>query len=371
MQQLDELRKELNLIDQQIILLLNHRMKIAETIGRVKQGHHLPVTDPIREEEIYRGLEAQAQHLILKDHIREIYRTVMTCSKQLRTFMEYPHFPFSSVGILGLGLLGGSMAKALHAKDLSIPLATVKRADHDTWLAYHEKVIGTVYATLQELVDHVDLIILATPLSDIVPLAQEIQALAMTRKKPLIVMDIGSVKTPIAHEFEKLTNEHVEFMATHPIAGTEYKGFEHSHASLFIGAPWVITPHSANQAATLDLIKQVIQFFGAHRLVFDPVVHDERAALISHVPCLLSLAIYNFASQIDPQSLEMAGPGFASMTRLAKSNAALWQEICHLNKPFIKQGLDTLIANIYKLSKTFYEKSPEDTDPSLSNGGDK
>lgn len=233
--------------------------------------------------------------------------------------------------ILGLGLMGGSIAKAL--KEKGFYLSTLKREEENHAL------IDKEYTSLQEMLKETDIVILATPLSAIFPLAEEIASLSEDLKHPLIVIDIGSVKTQIAELFESLNSENIEFVATHPMAGLEKSGYEHSTASLFSEAPWVITPHDKNREGTLAEVEGFIRIFGAHPIRLTPAEHDEQAALISHLPYLISVRLLNFVKKKDPASLKIAGPGFKSMTRLASDNPELRAEIAHYNKERIQRLL--------------------------------
>ncbi|MBU6382992.1 MAG: prephenate dehydrogenase/arogenate dehydrogenase family protein [Verrucomicrobia bacterium] len=225
---------------------------------------------------------------------------------------------FRKIGIIGLGLIGGSIAKKLHAKGYA--LYTPKSKHKDVQKA---KSLVTILPTLQDVANEVDLIIIASPLSTIIPIAKKIKA-----KHPLLVIDVGSVKTQIVKEFEKLTSKHVEFLSTHPMAGSEKQGFDASSADLFKEAPWIIVPHKKNKAKIAPLIREL----GAKPIEMSAHEHDEKTALISHLPMILSIALWDFVQKKDPTSLQIAGPSFRSMTRLAHGNTELFQDIKKHNK---------------------------------------
>lgn len=245
---------------------------------------------------------------------------------------------FQKVGILGLGLIGGSIAKALKAKGYYV--ATVKSKSPD--VAKARKVIDRVFHNLDDLVGEVDLLILATPLSTIIPIAREIKA-----DHPLLVIDVGSVKGAIVKEFKKLTKGSVEFLSTHPMAGNEKCGFGASDSELFKGAPWIIVPHAKNKAK----LEKWIRIFGAKPMVMSAEEHDLKAAMISHLPALISKTLWDFVQKTDPSSLKIAGPGFQSMTRLALGNQQLMNEIEEANKENLemlwKQWIDFASKSCY------------------------
>lgn len=204
-------------------------------------------------------------------------------------------------------------------------VSTVKSKSPD--IAKAKKIIDRVFPTLDALVREVDLLIIATPLSTIIPIARKIKA-----DHPLLVIDVGSVKGPTVKEFEKLTKGRVEFLSTHPMAGTEKRGFDAADPDLFKKAAWIIVPHRKNKAK----LAAWIRLFGAKPVVMSADVHDQKMALISHLPALISKALWDFVQKEDPESAQIAGPGFRSMTRLARGNQQLMNEICQFNKKNLK-----------------------------------
>ncbi len=225
---------------------------------------------------------------------------------------------FHKIGIIGLGLMGGSIFKALQGKRDVL-------ADED----------------LLERLDEIDLLILAVPISAILVLGEKIAQQKLRR--PLVVCDIGSVKGEISERFEEWSQDLLEFIATHPMAGKVESGFEASDPELFQEATWVITPHAKNSETALQKIEELIALLGSQPLRMPAGVHDRRAAIVSHMPYLVSKALLRFASKEDSLSLEMAGPGFRSMTRLAKDNPELRAEIAKYNKTNIADTLKKFI----------------------------
>ena len=236
------------------------------------------------------------------------------------------------IAILGLGLMGGSLAKAVRAYLPKSTLATLKRNDVDQAQAIEAKMIDKEFETLDEMIAWADLLILAAPLSAIVPLARTIWEKREHIQGKLVVMDIGSVKLTISRAFEELSCDKIEFVATHPMAGSEKAGFEHSLKTLFQDAPWIVVPHHQNEQQTLDRISVLIEKLGANPLKMDAETHDRKIALISHFPALLSRMLLEFVLQEDPESLRLAGPGFHSMTRLAREPLERFQEMAGQNR---------------------------------------
>ncbi|MBX7065931.1 MAG: prephenate dehydrogenase [Parachlamydiales bacterium] len=230
---------------------------------------------------------------------------------------------FQKIGIIGLGLIGGSIAKKLQQKGYSIYTVKSKSAD----IQKAKPILAGIFPTLNALVKEVDLLIIATPLSTIISIAKKIKT-----DHPLLVIDVGSVKGDIVKEFEKLSGGNLEFLSTHPMAGTEKKGFDAATPDLFEKAPWIIIPHKKNKAKIEPLLRKL----GAKPITMNAKEHDEKVGLISHLPMLLSIALWDFVQKKDPKSMEIAGPSFRTMTRLAHGNEELYKDILKFNKARIK-----------------------------------
>lgn len=261
--------------------------------------------------------------------------------------MHLPH----KIGIIGLGLIGGSIAKTLKKNvGQKIQIASVKRECADLEMAIHEKVVDKVFSTWEELIAWSDLIILASPLSTLSHYTKEI-AERCPKEKKLLVIDVSSVKKAVISSFETHTTQNLEFLSTHPMAGREQWGFAHSDSSLFQDCCWILSPHAKNTKAGFDLVSQLIVTLGGRPMVLSPQKHDEQVALISHLPALLSRLLLEFVEKTNPEALQLAGPGFRSMTRLARDNPQLHREIAAFNCEELAKQLAHLIEYISREKK--------------------
>ena len=273
MEQLTKLRERIDWLDSQIATLLNERMRATDQVGRIKRMHQSVVTDPTREKVVLKNVAEIVQHPVLKANIGNIYEEIMQESKIAQQFYQSLDFPFRRIGIIGLGLMGGSICKGIKMKDPTIEIRTMKLAAEDNILANEGGWIDHEHATLQELIGEVELIILATPLSSVIPLAEQIKQ-TCSGSKELIVIDIASVKQEITSAFERLSCQQVEYLATHPMAGKEKRGFSNSQPTLFVNRPWVIVPHRHNHAETVEKMTEVVRFLGAEPVRLEADVHD-------------------------------------------------------------------------------------------------
>lgn len=339
MDDLKKLRDRIDWLDSQIASLLNERMKAADQVGRVKRQSQQEVTDSSREETVLHHVETLVQHPVLKANIANIYREIMQESRTAQRFFQDLSQPFRRIGIIGLGLMGGSICKCLKTKDASVEIGTLHRLTEDIALAQEGGWVDTVYLTMAELVKNSDIMIIASPISTVTQIASEISQCAVPYRK-LVVMDIASVKEEIVETFEMLSNENIEFICTHPMSGKETRGFANSQATLFVNRPWIIVPNQKNSASGIDSIRELLHYLGSNVSCLEAKIHDQQAALVSHIPWMLSKSYLDFVSSIAPESLKISGPGFEGFTRLALSNGEMCAEIAEYNKDVICSYMD-------------------------------
>ena len=238
-----------------------------------------------------------------------------------------------SVAIIGLGLVGGSLARALTRKGYSVtgidwPLV-VKRA-----LAKRAITCG---ATRAEAAAASDLVVLAAPPATNLRL---LRRLARVAPPELVLTDVSSVKGEIVREARQLGLR--GFVGGHPMAGTEKRGFGASTAGLFEGATWWLVPSRSGRANRS--VRALVRDAGARPVTTDAARHDRVMAFLSHAPQLVAWALFE-AARRDPvagRHVRHAGPGFRDMTRLARSPRALWQDILGANRVEVRRALAAL-----------------------------
>lgn len=346
-QQLELLRNKLNTIDNEIINLLENRLRVAEDIAEIKNKLNLPTTDPVREKEIIERLKKLSQNIILKETISHLYENIFALSKTVRNLKKHNQLEFSKIGIIGWGLIGGSIAKALKNKNPKLQIYTLKRKSINNTKAQNDNLIDLEFETLEKLVQESDLIILASSIDSIIPLAAEIKKNTHTRKDKLLVIDVASVKEKIADNFEKLTDENVEFIATHPMSGSEKNGYDAARSTLFINQPWIITSHRKNHIEDIDKITDLIKYLGGNVRIIDPKVHDELVARISHLVFMISTYLFAY-SQSNSKTMELAGTGFETTTRLASGSPLMHSQILSENYDNIEKELQNFIEFMQK-----------------------
>lgn len=238
----------------------------------------------------------------------------------------FPH----TVGIIGLGLIGGSLALRFRAAG-----ARVLGTDIDP--------AAIAVAQRRDAIDEAgdqpgiaakaDLVIVATPPDQIVRVGI---AAARRMREGALLIDTGSVKAPIVSAMTAVLPAGVVFVGGHPMAGTEGSGMPAADGGLLEGRPFILTPTARTSPEGVAALEEIIRRIGMRPIVLDPVQHDELVAQVSHLPYLLSLALVRAAAD-DARSI--AGPAFDDMTRIARSPAAMWAAICRDNRDAIVRAL--------------------------------
>lgn len=237
------------------------------------------------------------------------------------------------VVVAGLGLIGGSVARGLTRAGhevVGVDAAAVARR------ARRGGAVASTASRLESVAGGCDVVVLAAPPEANLRL---LRRLAGAELPGLVVTDVGSVKAPICREAVRLGLG--GFVGGHPMAGSERSGFGSSSAGLFRGRHWILTPGSRRASR---LVRTLARSLGARPVVLDPLEHDRLMAFVSHVPQLLAWALAS-AARRDPvagRRLMLAGPGYADMTRLARSPRGIWREILRGNRREVARALSAL-----------------------------
>ena len=250
-----------------------------------------------------------------------------------------PDFPFHRVAIVGLGLIGGSVAKALRATDFS---GTVWGVVADKEEARRiRKAAGKWQITLSHVLapalQDADLVILATPPQMLMAQLPEVARLV---SPTAVVSDVASVKAPVAQLGAQLLGD--RFVAAHPLVGGEKTGFSAARKRLYQGARVVLTPSPDQAGGSLEVMRTFWQMLGATIVQMTPEAHDYALAATSHVPHLLAFAyMAGLEGQADALQ-QLAGGGLRDFSRIAASDPRLWADILWENRAAVRQHLSTV-----------------------------
>jgi prephenate dehydrogenase len=248
--------------------------------------------------------------------------------------------PFSSIAIVGLGLIGGSIALGVRER---WPESRVYGVDSESVLA-HALGSGAIergFASVAALPDTA-LIVLAAPVRQNIDLLSQIN-------RPSIVTDVGGTKRDIVSAARSLPPA-VTFVGGHPLGGGERGGFAFARPDLFAGRPWIFTPALDGESDALTRLSRLVSGLDAKPSILSADEHDRVMALVSHLPQLAASALMDVVgSGAHAEGLRMAGRGLVDTTRLASSPPDVWRDICLTNADAIDDALDCLIQRLTQL----------------------
>jgi len=251
--------------------------------------------------------------------------------------MELKTKSSKNIGIVGLGLIGGSLGLDLQKLGHTVYGITHRE---ETAQKARERKLAKIVSTDPSILKNCSLIYIALPLEQLLkPSSVLINAIP----RNAVVTDVGSVKLPILNTWNKL---HPRFVASHPMTGTEESGVNAGQLNLFQNKPWVVTPNQETDKKALEIVHQISLSLGSIWISSEAQIHDEAVALISHLPVLISAALLNtLCTNINPSIYSLAksisSNGFADTSRVGGGNPALGVSMAKFNKANLKRQLST------------------------------
>lgn len=236
-----------------------------------------------------------------------------------------------NIAIVGVGLLGGSVAKAVKQR---MPQTTVVGIGRNTADLADAQRLGLLDegGTEMRFVENADIVVVCTPVDRI---AIDVQAAANHAKANAIITDVGSVKGTIVAELADLATAG-RFVGSHPMAGSEKSGYQNANADLFVDANCIVCPTDETPRNAIDAVTEFWQQLGATVTAMPADAHDKIVAAISHLPHAVAAAL---ARTPDTTALPFAATGFADTTRIAKGDADLWTAIFRTNKEALLEAV--------------------------------
>jgi len=256
-----------------------------------------------------------------------------------------------TLAVIGVGLIGGSVAAALRHHGAVTRVLGVGRNPATLEQARALNLIDAA-VSLQEAAREADIIVLAVPVGAVADVLQDLRA---TLRPETLLTDVGSTKADVAATAVRvLGRQAAQFVPGHPIAGAEASGPQAANAALFERRTVVLTPLAQNSAATRDRIVQLWQTMGARVVMMAPETHDAVLAAVSHFPHLLSATYMAQVAAADDADLrlDMAGSGFRDVTRVAAGSPEMWRDIFLANRQQVLhelQGFKTWLAQAESL----------------------
>lgn len=247
------------------------------------------------------------------------------------------------VTIIGVGLIGGSLALALRRRKLAKEVIGVGRSAANLALARRRRMVTRATTDPVEGVEGADLVVLAAPVGILPELAKMI---APALAPGAVVTDVGSVKERLVRSLEAVMPPRAHFVGAHPIAGGEESGAGAARADLFEGNRCILTPTANTNARALAKVRKTWKAVGAEVLSMDAAEHDGVVATISHLPHVIACAVMNAVASGHPRALDFAGSGFRDFTRIAASHPEMWRDIVLANRERIQSALDATVGEL-------------------------
>ena len=248
------------------------------------------------------------------------------------------------VGIIGLGLIGGSIAKSLKRSFKEVAITGIDINPQNANFALKNKLVDHLIQEINEENMDQDLIIISVPTAELKKIFIQLN----TIEKPFVITDVCSVKgavIEIAKQFlgHKISN----FVPGHPISGLELSGPENSKENLFRDSPVLLTPLDETNKHALDFVIEIWKDIGSKPLIVDASLHDKFLAATSHIPHILAYMAMNTVQTLEAAELEyFIGGSFKDLTRVAESSPALWVDIFLNNKKNIIDMCQLFIENL-------------------------
>ena len=257
----------------------------------------------------------------------------------------------NKITIIGVGLIGGSLALALKERNLAKVVFGYGRDQSRLEEAQKSNIIDTFSTNIKEAIDEANIVVIATPVGTFKDILGQIEPLISSN---VIITDVGSTKSDIVNiANDVLRDKSSCFIPAHPIAGKERSGFEVSDSKLYDGKKVIITPQETNSPESIDVIDQMWKNVGADVDFMSAESHDNLLGMTSHLPHMLAFSLVNYLVDQNPNASIYAGGGFKDFSRIASGDAIMWRDICLQNKNQImnhlkgyKSTLDDLLEAI-------------------------
>ena len=247
------------------------------------------------------------------------------------------------ITIIGVGLIGGSLARAVKKNNLAEVVFGFGRNLSRLESAQKSNIIDQYSIDISEALDGASIVVIATPVGTFESILRELKPYSTDG---MIITDVGSTKMGISQTAREILVEMAScFVPAHPITGKEKSGFESSDEELFINKKVIITPLEINTDKTINSLKKLWEDVGADVDFMSAESHDELLGMTSHLPHMLAFSLVNYLITQNPSASIYAAGGFKDFSRIASGDAVMWRDICLNNR-------DQIIAHIKGYQET-------------------
>jgi len=265
---------------------------------------------------------------------------------------------FSNISIIGCGLIGSSILKAIQKKNLAKEINVFDHSKEVTGYLKKENICSNVFSDIRECVKNSDLIIIATPLSSY---KEIILSIKEHLKKNTILTDTGSVKKEVIKIIHNINLKDIFWIPSHPIAGTEESGPKAGYAEMFEDRWCIISPPENCEEEPIKNLKEFWQSIGSKVKVMSPEEHDKILSLTSHLPHAIAYnivrTVINVEDKLKQEVIQYSAGGLRDFTRIAASDPLMWRDIFLDNSENILKGIDSFAEKLQEFKKAISDRN--------------
>jgi len=267
---------------------------------------------------------------------------------------------FKKICIIGCGLIGSSISRAIKKNNLANKVVSSNRSDSTNKKVVKLNIVDESSSDIKKMVRDSDLVIIATPLSSYQNVVLKIKS---SLKSGAILTDVGSVKKKVISIIEKNTPQNISWISSHPIAGTEESGPESGFAELFKNRWCILTPSGKSKNQDVKLLEKFWKKIGSKVDIMDVKQHDYILSITSHMPHLIAYNIVSTTLKSKKKKsndiIKYSAGGLRDFTRIAASNPVMWRDIFIQNRKNTTKMIDQFIVNLKDLRKAIKNKNEE------------
>lgn len=277
---------------------------------------------------------------------------------------------FNNVTIIGVGLIGGSLARVLKAKDLAGRITGAGRSRATLEQALKLGVIDRMGNGPVHSVEDADLVVLASPVGTFEKIVNEI---GPHLKPGAVLTDVGSVKGALIEKIESAISPGSHYVPAHPIAGREKSGVAESTETLFQGRRCILTPTERTDQKALAAVREMWTAAGAEVTVMDADLHDKVFAAVSHLPHVAAFAMMCAVTELNTGTedyVQFSGAGFRDFTRIAGSSPEMWKDICLMNRDNLVEMIDRYLFSLNRFKREIGSRDEKRLEKHLKESSD-
>ena len=267
---------------------------------------------------------------------------------------------FNTISIIGCGLIGSSILRAIQKRNLAKEVRVFDLSRETISYLKKENISSNISLNIRQCVKNSDLVIIATPLSSY---KEIILSIKDDLKKGTILTDTGSVKKEVMKIIHNINLKDINWIPSHPIAGTEESGPKAGNADIFKNRWCIISPPQNITEQSLNFLKSFWEAIGSKVKIMTPEEHDEILSLTSHLPHAIAYnivrTVINVEDKLKEEVIQYSAGGLRDFTRIAASNPLMWRDIFLDNNENISKGIDSFIDKLQELKKALNDKNGE------------